>query len=203
MRLAAPALALLALVAPGRALPDGIQCDRGIVSVGDTKVDLLGKCGAPTLRDVRLEKVIVAGADGAPVPESATVRVIESWTYDLGPNRLVRLVTIADGRVAAIEQRGYGYGLAVADAAPPVPQGDCVIRVGDIALDLLARCGAPTARDARVESRAAGGADVAAIVSVAVEVWVFDFGPNRLLQIITLENGKVVSVEHGGYGYSR
>jgi hypothetical protein len=202
MRLAALALALLALVVPGRALPDGIQCDRGIVSVGDTKVDLLAKCGDPTLRDVRLEKVIVPGADGAP-PTAAAVRVIESWTYDLGPNRLVRLVTIADGRVAAIEQRGYGYGLAVADAAPPVPQGDCVIRVGDIALDLLARCGAPTARDARVESRAAGGADVAAIVSVAVEVWVFDFGPNRLVQIITLQNGKVVSVEHGGYGYSR
>jgi hypothetical protein len=47
--------ALLALAPPG-ARADSLRCDGGIVSVGDTKLDLLGKCGRPALEDVRAEE---------------------------------------------------------------------------------------------------------------------------------------------------
>ncbi len=45
------ALGLAILPAPS--LADGsFRCDGGIVSVGDSKLDLVGKCGWPTLQEV-------------------------------------------------------------------------------------------------------------------------------------------------------
>ena len=37
-------------------------------------------------------------------------RTVEVWTYDFGPNRFVRLVSIAEGRVTRVETGGYGNG---------------------------------------------------------------------------------------------
>jgi hypothetical protein len=35
---------------------------------------------------------------------------------------------------------------------------------------------------------------------VIVARWTYDFGASRFVQTVTLENGKVVAVERGGYG---
>jgi hypothetical protein len=35
-----------------------------------------------------------------------------------------------------------------------------------------------------------------------VEVWYFDFGPQVLVRRVTVEDGRVLRVETGGYGYS-
>ena len=39
--------------------------------------------------------------------------------------------------------------------------------------------------------------------SVRSETWTYDLGPDRFVVIATLEDGKVVSLERGGYGYAR
>lgn len=54
------ALALVALAGTLPARGDSIQCDGGIVSVGDTKLDLLGKCGAAALEGQPVEVVRLA-----------------------------------------------------------------------------------------------------------------------------------------------
>jgi hypothetical protein len=40
-----------------------------------------------------------------------------------------------------------------------------------------------------------------AVVEVQVEVWTYNFGPNRLMQRIRFEDGVVVRIESLGYGY--
>jgi hypothetical protein len=39
-------------------------------------------------------------------------------------------------------------------------------------------------------------------VTVAIEVWTYDFGRNRFLRFVRFEDGKVTAVETGGYGYA-
>ena len=47
-------VATVAAAAPARA-DSSIRCSGGLVSVGDARVDLLGKCGLPALEERRLE----------------------------------------------------------------------------------------------------------------------------------------------------
>ena len=82
------------------------------------------------------------------------------------------------------------------------------MHVGDTTVDVLAKCGEPALRDRREEQRAVivaamGDGQVERRVTVGVETWTYDLGPDRFLVIATLEDGKVVSVERGGYGYAR
>jgi Protein of unknown function (DUF2845) len=36
---------------------------------------------------------------------------------------------------------------------------------------------------------------------MAVETWIYNFGPNRLMQSIRFENGVVVKIDSLGYGF--
>jgi hypothetical protein len=176
--------ALLAHSAPAAA-ESSIACARGIVSLGDTKVDLLGKCGEPALRDgwTVSTAIFVPHATGA-----SAAGVIEQWTYDFGSSRFLQVVTLEMGKVVAIERGGYGYGDARPSDARRGSGAVCessAIRAGDTKYDLLAKCGEPTARDARTESRpvstsTAGGPT---LTTVQVEVWTYDLGPGRFIAI--------------------
>jgi hypothetical protein len=155
-------LAWLALAAaclgPGAARADSLRCDGGLVSVGDTKLDLLGKCGRPALaeqRDVERGSALLTGR-AEQVSQVATVRV-ETWTYNFGTRRFVQYVTLEAGRVVAVERGGYGYDLPGDDMGPAfIPRARCdhlSIHLGDRAFDLLARCGEPASRDLTVVRR--------------------------------------------------
>jgi hypothetical protein len=186
------AVAGLALAPSAAASESSIQCEGGIVSVGDSTLDVLAKCGRPTLVDERLDESSFGSGLVATV-------AVEQWTYDFGPNRFLRFVTLVAGRVVGIERGGYGYApqsIRGSDRARCEPGA---LRVGDRTLDLLAKCGEPTLRASALERRGDGDAWVA----VQVEVWTYDLGPQSFIRIVTLENGQVVRVERGGYGYAR
>jgi hypothetical protein len=186
-------LALAASPARGRA-DSSIQCDGGIVSVGDAKVDLLGKCGAPVLVDQRTEK--------RHTPEGGHALVsVEQWTYNFGPNRFLQFVTLVDGKVARVDRGGYGYPPEALEPRPP-GRARCETsqpRVGDSKVDLLAKCGEPILRETRLETRPG----LAGPVSVQVDVWTLDFGPQSFVQFVVFENGRVVRIDRGSYGYAR
>ena len=38
---------------------------------------------------------------------------------------------------------------------------------------------------------------------VSVEVWVYDFGPQTFTRLLEFENGKLVKIEAGSWGYSQ
>jgi hypothetical protein len=193
------ALAALLALRPARAgAEDSIRCGGGLVSLGDSKLDLLGKCGAPTLVEVTEE---------TPARQAGRALVAaERWTYNFGPSQFVMVVTLRAGRVAFVERGARGYDLAPPPPPRPIPRARCdanAIREGDLTFDLLARCGEPASRDARFERRAVGPAGGRRLFSdVTVEVWTYDFGPSALLRFVELVDGKVVAVSTGGHGYS-
>jgi hypothetical protein len=101
-------LCAFALVAgPASAL----RCGTGIVSVGDSTLELLKTCGEPTLRE-HFEEPLPGGSydpwTGAWIPQYGSIGY-DVWTYNLGPNRFIQRITIKNGKIDRIESQGYGY----------------------------------------------------------------------------------------------
>jgi Protein of unknown function (DUF2845) len=207
---------LLALAAPAAVLavpPASIRCGSRLVSVGDAKLDLLGRCGPPTYsdaREVERNRLRVDGARHASdvAATSEVILTVEEWTYDFGPSALVQFVTLEGGRIVWIESGGYGHLREAARPTEPLPRAPCepaVIDVGDRKLELLLECGEPVTADRRRERRAVttrfAHEATGESVTVEVEVWAYNFGPNRLTELVTIVDGWVVKVERGSYGY--
>jgi hypothetical protein len=201
-----------ALLVPGAAAAaPSLRCGGALVSVGDSKLDLLGRCGHPTLRDERMEER--ARSDVDRTGEGARVRrvllTVERWTYDRGPRELVHVVTLEGGKVWAIERESFGY-TEPERSLPRVQVATCepaAIGVGDTRLELLATCGEPATADRRQELREASvavsaGTVLTSAIAVEHEIWTYNFGPHRFTQLVTLRDGTVVKVESGANGYS-
>jgi hypothetical protein len=208
---AAAAVLLATLILPRTASADGtessIRCARGVVSVGDATIDLVGKCGAPALREVTAYgsgAVVTAG----PVYGRLNVATSERWTYDFGPQQFLMLVAVEGGKVVAIERGGRGYARAE-ESAPPIPRATCdvsAVKVGDTKLDVLTRCGDPALMEMRKENLALGSSQGALVLSRQaprdVEVWTYDFGPQQLVRFVVLADGRVIRVDTGSHGYA-
>jgi hypothetical protein len=209
--LAAAALAAFFPAAVRATSDTSLRCAGGIVSLGDATIDLLGKCGAPALREPLVDEAYVASRVGY-LPLRRTLFVTaERWTYDFGPQRFLMFVTVERGKVAAVERGGYGYAREEPPSVP-VPRAECdssAIRAGSSKLDLLARCGEPVLVDVRPlvdlypadVSRGVVGWRPGQIRDL--EVWTYDFGPQQLVRFVFFENGVVREVETGGHGYAR
>jgi hypothetical protein len=88
------------------------RCGTRLVHEGDTRAEVAAKCGDPT--DIERRSVWrrpVVWYHGHPYYTSPDVVEIpvESWVYNLGPNKLMRRVRFEDGIVTEIETLGYGY----------------------------------------------------------------------------------------------
>ena len=190
----------LALLPEMAAADDSFRCGSGLVSVGDARIDLLGKCGRPALQEARVEERFDGGAQGAGARVTA---VVEEWTYDFGPRSFVQVVTLVNGRIVRIERGSYGYQDG---ATKPVriPRARCdpgAFHEGDGKLDLLERCGEPAAIDTWEEPGAVYvPGRVVQTSMVRVEVWTYDLGPNQFVRFVRLENGRVARVTTGSYG---
>ena len=105
----ASAVAIVFAVA-GVARADGMRCGSLLVSQGDTIYRVESRCGAPidvrTWVEYRSVKVRVGNFW---VDRMVEVK-FEEWTYDQGPERLVRFVLFEDGRLAQVNTGSYGEG---------------------------------------------------------------------------------------------
>jgi hypothetical protein len=89
------------------------RCGTKLVVKGDTRSQVAAKCGEPT-DVVKMSSVFrrpVLWANGRPyyLGDDFIEIPVESWLYNLGPNKLMRRVIFEDGIVADIETLGYGY----------------------------------------------------------------------------------------------
>jgi hypothetical protein len=96
------ALVILALLAGPAAAENSWRCAHGIVKLGDKIEDVQVMCGAPTKSEHKVEQHTRYGLVG-------TV-TIDTWTYDRGPNDLVRVLWFQNGLLHTIEVGGYGTG---------------------------------------------------------------------------------------------
>ena len=101
------------LLVASTAVADGFRCGTRVITEGATRSEVASKCGEPT--DVVNERSIfrrpVVWGYGRPmyVGEDAIEIPVEIWTYNLGPNKLMRRIRFEGGVVTLIETLGYGY----------------------------------------------------------------------------------------------
>lgn len=82
------------------------RCDNGIVSIGDAMVEVVAKCGEPTVKTQREEKRVVQEERNK---KSYSIVTIDEWSYNFGPNAFMYAIRFADGRVERIDSLDYGY----------------------------------------------------------------------------------------------
>jgi hypothetical protein len=166
------------------------------VSIGDRKFEVLRVMGKPTWQDTRYEDVVVqTGRDEWVVREIA----IDEWYYDLGPTRFTRTLIFENGKLAKTEHGTYGGDR---DRAPSLVR--CLDRLaeGERKGNVLMRCGRPDYTDRYREERIRRVAkNEYRTVHVQIDEWTYNAGPLTLLRTLTFENGKLVSIEKGDYGY--
>lgn len=90
----------------GRRLAFNTCRDGRMLSIGDTKVEVVRKCGVPDYSDSREnERLVLEHLDEA---RKMTIR-IDEWTYNFGPHRFLYHLTFENGRLKEIETGDYGY----------------------------------------------------------------------------------------------
>jgi hypothetical protein len=96
------------LIASGAAA-DSVRCGSKVITEGDTIEKVREYCGEPTetqrtwmTRQPRFEY----GGQEIPFEGSEDVPV-DLWTYDFGPNKLVRRIRLIAGKVDSIETREH------------------------------------------------------------------------------------------------
>ncbi len=120
----------------------------------------------------------------------------EEWTYDFGPTRLVQILRFKDGRLIHIKSGSYG-GKTEERPKSRIP----IIALGNSKAQVVSKWGRPNDVAKRTEMRRFYGARGVLIQqSVQIEEWTYDFGPHRLIRIVSFEDGKLVSNKSRGYG---
>jgi hypothetical protein len=85
---------------------------------------------------------------------------------------------------------------------------DKIINRGTSQAEVAAKCGQPAQVDHNTVTTggavSSGGQPLlisGASTQIEVEVWTYNFGPDKLMQRIRFENGLVVSIQSMGYGF--
>ena len=104
------------------------QCDGKVVTVGDTKFDVLSKCGEPSHVDSWLENRVQRDFYRRIDPETGSglerelepefyreplfveeYVTVEEWVYNFGSTRFIRYLRFENNRLIRIRIGDYGY----------------------------------------------------------------------------------------------
>ncbi len=103
------AILVLLFGVPAPAVETGsLSCGNGIVSIGDTAVEVLGKCGQPAYKTQREDKIVEEAKDGSRNKKIISAS-IDDWLFNFGPNQFQYRVLLENGRVSRIESLDYGF----------------------------------------------------------------------------------------------
>lgn len=172
------------------------DCNNQIVSIGDTKFEVKAKCGEPTSKEVFNEEII---RKIDPTTRQRIFAIIEEWTYNLGPQQFIRILTFKNGRLTNIETGGYGF---IPDNSLDFGCERSVVSTGDTKMEVRMKCGEPTSIDIigeEVLKRKTPNSEDRIFVSI--EEWTYNLGPNRFIRIFRFKNGRLAQIETGGYGH--
>ena len=168
---------------------DTMRCGNRLVSTEAVAGEVLAACGRPDYRD-----------SWSSAPTYAVDE--ELWYYNFGAQQFVRVLRFRQGRLVSIQSDGYGFDTPPASHCAPMD----VVK-GLSAFRLLHRCGEPLTRESFDEVYPLRAGDPAqregAVRPIHRERWVYDFGPDTRVRIVTLRDGRVVDVELGNNGSAR
>lgn len=184
-------LVMLGLIGGSLLIPaHALRCDRRIVDEQDSVLEVLARCGKPTLRD-RHPPVNWYGQGYFSYPD-------ETWYYNFGPRRLLYVLQFRNNRLIRIDTDGHGF----------LPPRDRRCEPGDIGrgmskLRLFSSCGEPVQRNQYYQMRPQfAQGEIVGHVGVLRESWHYNFGRRRLMREVILEDGEVIDIKTStGHGY--
>ncbi len=98
-----------ALAFSGLAAADSFRCGSKLMTDGDPLDKVAALCGPPTSVERReIVRPYYFYRGSIPIHTSYEVS-IEYWTYNLGPNKLMRRLRFEDGLLVDVETLGHGY----------------------------------------------------------------------------------------------
>ena len=172
-------------------------CGGRVISIGDSSADLIMKCGQPDWRQSSRETVIDRTDKDRTEKEAVTIDV---WTYNFGPDRLIRSFTLENSIITDIGTGGYGH--AATGRADRSGCGDRIVSLGESQGVVYLKCGEPAWKATRDEDLIERISDERVRKStVTIDEWTYNFGPDRLVRILTFTNGTITDVRTGGYGF--
>lgn len=180
---------LVLMVCLGVAAPAvAFRCGTDLIQEGDRKYDVIENCGEPDFRDRHA---------GAYLEGIGPVDITETWYYNQGPSRLIRILTFRHGRLRSVETGGRGFTeSAVRRACDPY-----TLDIGMSKYELRTRCGEPVSRNSWFEHGASRLHKQHGFHgTVRVEEWIYVFGGNRFRRYIRMVNGRVIAIERGDKG---
>ena len=101
---------VVALLCLRAELAEALHCGNRLVMVGDSRAEVLAKCGEPVTREHWVEYRSVA-QPLAFVPQEEEVYFpvrLEEWEYNFGAQRFRQKFRFEDGRLRDIKALGYG-----------------------------------------------------------------------------------------------
>jgi hypothetical protein len=94
------------------------------------------------------------------------------------------------------------HGAALGAASNTLRCGNRLVSVGDNKAEVLIKCGSPAWKDDWTDQIITNPNSVdASRLSIDRERWVYDFGHNSFLRFLLFENGRLVNIATGDYGY--
>lgn len=102
-------IAIAALAASAEAA--ALRCDHKLITEGDRGVEVRRYCGEPIAVSKRYTQGTLVTRHGRYLLRGAfpTEVLVEEWTYNFGPRRLMRIIRLENGVVTDIEALGYGF----------------------------------------------------------------------------------------------
>lgn len=99
MKIAAMTLISFTLLFFSTQNASAFRCGSGLVTTGDTKVNVMGTCGQPTSKEVI-----------CPKKSYSCPGIVEIWYYNCGGNDYIYALTFEDGRLIKETTEGSGKG---------------------------------------------------------------------------------------------
>lgn len=103
------ACVVAALMAASGASAEALRCGSKLISRGDHASEVRRYCGEPDEVYSRVSHRGVVGVGSIFLPGFVEEVLIEEWTYNLGPRKLMRQLRLENGVVQDVEHLGYGY----------------------------------------------------------------------------------------------
>ncbi len=158
-----------------------------LVSIGDRQAEVRAKCGAPLWTNlVATESSRSSGPNGLAIQKIP----VEQWSYSLGRDSLLEILTFKAGVLVKIEE-----GDRVRESPPSRQQS--ALTLGDSEYDILQKFGEPLSRNIVGTETTRTDGQEPVLRESKVEQWTYSFGPGTFLKILTFKDGRLVKMEDG------
>ncbi|EDN66649.1 conserved hypothetical protein, membrane or secreted [Beggiatoa sp. PS] len=176
------------------------RCQGKLVSIKDTKSDVLMKCGEPTFKDQWFKEIltqidVITG-------QKKTI-TIDIWLYNLGARRLTQLLQFENNKLTRIDNKEYGYKNR--DPRHCLTMGDKISK-GDTKPEILMKCGEPNHKtqyqtEQIIMATIQKNHKYPVILNTQFDEWTYNLGSTYYSRTLLFEEGILIEVNLGERGH--